>query len=61
MSSTLKRRRGITTVQVALLLALITMAIVGALKTMGTNAKTSLTTTAGNIADPSTLPARFGS
>jgi Flp pilus assembly pilin Flp len=56
-----KPRRGVSTVQVALLLALITMAIVGAVKTMGTNAKTSLNTTATNVADPSSLPARFGS
>lgn len=54
-------RRGVTTVQVAVMLAVITLAIISAVKTLGTNAKTSLTSTAGNVADPSTLPSRFGS
>jgi Flp pilus assembly pilin Flp len=61
MRANCKSRRGATVVQVAVLLAIITLAIVSVVKTLGTNAKTSITSTAGNVADPSTLPARFGS
>ena len=55
------KRQGITTVQICVLLALIVLVAVSALKNLGTNAKTSLNSTAGNVANPSTLPARFGS
>ena len=61
MNATQRIRRGVTTVQVCVMLAVITLAIISAVKTLGTNAKTSLTTTAGNVANPSTLPSRFGS
>jgi Flp pilus assembly pilin Flp len=55
------RRRGISTAQAAVLLAVITLTIVAALRTLGTNARTNINTTAGNVANPATLPARFGS
>ena len=61
MNAMQRIRRGVTTVQVCVMLAIITLGIISAVKTLGTNAKTSLTTTAGNVANPSTLPSRFGS
>lgn len=61
MNIQMQTRRGVTTVQVAVMLVVITLAIVSGVKTLGTNAKTSLTTTSGNVANPSTLPSRFGS
>ncbi len=56
-----RQRRGITTVQTVVLLAVITLAVVSAVKTLGTNAKTKLTTTASDVANPANLPSRFGS
>jgi hypothetical protein len=47
--------------QTAVLLAVLSLVVVAALKTLGTNARTNLNTTAGNVANPSTLPSRFGS
>ena len=61
MNAMERTRRGVTTAQVCILLAVISLVIVSAVKSLGTNAKTSLTTTAGNVANPSTLPSRFGS
>jgi Flp pilus assembly pilin Flp len=55
------RRRGISAAQTAVLLAVLALVIVAALRTLGTNARTNLNTTAGNIANPATLPSRFGS
>ena len=56
-----KNRRGVTTAQYAVMAVVITLVIVSAVRTLGTNARTNMTTTAGNVANPATLPARFGS
>jgi hypothetical protein len=42
-------------------LAVLTLVIVAALRTMGTSARTNLNTSAGNVANPASLPSRFGS
>jgi Flp pilus assembly pilin Flp len=54
-------RRGVTAVQWAVVAALTVLVVIVAVRNIGTNATTSLNSTAGNVADPSTLPARFGS
>jgi len=56
-----KNRRGATTVQYCVMAAVITLVIVSAVRTLGTGTRTNMTTTAGNVANPATLPARFGS
>lgn len=55
------KRRGITTAQMAVMLALITLAIVAAVRTLGTNARTRMNSTATGIGTPSQLPNQFGS
>jgi Flp pilus assembly pilin Flp len=57
----LARRRGVTTAQWVVVAAVITLAIVAAVRNVGLNSSSSLNTTSGNIGNPSTLPARFGS
>jgi Tfp pilus assembly protein PilX len=56
-----ERRRGVSAVQAAVVLAVLTLVIVAALRTMGTSARTNLNTSAGNVANPASLPSRFGS
>jgi Flp pilus assembly pilin Flp len=57
----LRNRRGATVVQWAVIAAIVVIGIIAAVRSIGTNTGTHMTTTAGNVADPSTLPARFGS
>ena len=54
-------RRAVTVVQYVLLASLITVAVLSAVRSLGNNAKTNITTTAGNVANPASLPSRFGS
>ena len=56
-----KSRRGVTTTQWCVLAAMITLLTIAAVRSLGTNASTGLNSTAGNIANPATLPSRFGS
>jgi Flp pilus assembly pilin Flp len=56
-----RNRRGVTNVQWALLAAVISVAVIAAVRSVGTNVRTNLNSTAGNVANPSTLPGRFGS
>jgi hypothetical protein len=56
-----QRRRGVSGAQAAVMLAVLTLVVVAALRTMGTSARTNLNTTAGNVANPASLPSRFGS
>lgn len=55
------RRRGMTTVQIAVMLAVITLGIFASVKSLGTAASTKLNNTAGDVANPANLPSRFGS
>ena len=56
-----RARRGVTTVQYVVMLAVITLGVIAAVRNLGTGARTNLNTTAGNVANPATLPSRFGS
>ena len=56
-----QRRRGVSGAQAAVLLAVLTLVVVAALRTMGTSARTNLNTTSDNVANPASLPSRFGS
>ena len=56
-----RARRGVTTVQYVVMLAVITLGVISAVRTLGSRASTGLNSTAGNVANPSTLPSRFGS
>ncbi len=53
-------RRGATAVQVAVLLALVTMAAVAGISQLGTASNTKLNQTATDVATPSSLVSRFG-
>lgn len=55
------RRQGVTAVQWAVVAAIITIGVIAGVRAIGTNTTTHMTTTAGNVANPATLPARFGS
>jgi hypothetical protein len=55
------RRRGMSGTQAAVLLALITVAVLIAVRSLGSNTSTDLNRSAGNVANPASLPARFGS
>lgn len=55
------RRRGATIVQWAVVAAVIAVGVIAGVRSIGTNTKTRMTTTAGNVANPASLPARFGS
>lgn len=55
------RRRGMTTVQLAVMIAVITLGVFASVRSMGTAARTKLNNTAGDVANPANLPARFGS
>ena len=52
-------RRGITTVQMCVMLAVITLAIVGTVRVLGTNSKDKLNQTASDLATPKNLTTRF--
>ena len=52
-------RRGITATQSAVILGFIALVIIGSLATLGETVDDDLGDSAGNIADPSTLPGRF--
>ena len=54
-------RRGVSAVQIAVVLVLISVALFVSFRLTGTNTSANLNTTAGNIANPASLPARFGS
>lgn len=54
-------RRGLTTVQLCVMLAVITLGVIAAVKSLGSNSSSKLTTTASDIANPANLPSRFGS
>ena len=55
------RRRGTTTVQWAVMAALIVLAVVATISLMGSRTSTKLNQTATDIASPSSLTTRFGS
>ena len=54
-----KQRRGITGVQLSLMLGLITLVILSTVASLGTNASTEMMDTATRVGDPSLLPGRF--
>ena len=54
-------RRGVTVVQWAVMASIIVIGIVAAVRNIGTNTRTHMTTTAGNVGNPASLPGRFGS
>ena len=56
-----RARRGVTTVQYVVMLAVICLGVIAAVRSLGTGARTNLNSTAGNVANPATLPSRFGS
>ena len=56
-----RTRRGVTTVQYVVMLAVITLGVIVAVRNLGTGARTRLNTTAGDVANPANLPSRFGS
>lgn len=60
-NKTNRRRRGLTTVQMCVMLAVITLGVIATVKTLGNNSKTKLTTMGSDIANPANLPSRFGS
>ncbi len=62
MASSKKRRarKGLGTTEWVLIAAVITLAIVGTVTTMGTRVNAELGTTAGDVADPAALTQRFG-
>jgi len=49
------RRRGVTAAQTAVLLALIAVAVVASVRSLGTSASTKLGTTATGIGNPASL------
>ncbi|NIL97493.1 MAG: hypothetical protein GTO76_07465 [Planctomycetales bacterium] len=53
------RRRGISSVQVAVVLAVIVVAVIATVNSLGSRASSEMLDTAGRVGDPSTLPARF--
>ena len=54
------KRRGVTAVQTTLVIGAITLVAFATILSMGTGVSDDLGTTAGNVADPSTLLSRFG-
>lgn len=61
MRSCFARRRGITAVQWCVLAALITLAIVATVTTVGSRTSTKLNESATDLANPKNLTTRFGS
>lgn len=55
------RRRGSTTVQWAVMAALIILAVVATVSLMGTRTSTKLNQTATDVGNPNSLTTRFGS
>jgi hypothetical protein len=53
------RRKGVSGMQVCFVLGVTTMVVLGSISTLGTFTSTEMMDTAGRIADPSTLPAKF--
>ena len=54
-------RRGVTVVQWAVMAAVIVIGVIVAVRNIGINTRTHMNTTAGNVGNPASLPARFGS
>lgn len=54
-------RRGVTTTQVAVVLALITLAIVATVSVLGNNTRNRMTQISTDVGNPSSLTTRFGS
>lgn len=54
-------RRGISSVQAALILGLLTLAVFATVRLMGQSTSANLDRTATNVADPTTLVDRWGS
>jgi hypothetical protein len=61
LSAGYRNRRGVTAVQWAVVASVILIGVIVAVRAIGTGARTNLNSTAGNLANPSTLPSRFGS
>jgi uncharacterized membrane protein len=55
----LKRRRGVSTVQVAVVMVVVTLVVIATVNSLGSRTSSEMQDTAGRIGDPSTLPARF--
>jgi len=61
MHRSFARRRGISTVQWCVMAALITLAVIAGVTTVGTRNSTKLNQTATDLANPKNLTTRFGS
>ena len=54
-------RRGVTVVQWCVVAAMILLVSIALIRSLGNSTSTNLNSTAGNVANPATLPSRFGS
>ena len=54
-------RKGVTTVQWCVVVAIITLGAIAAVRTLGTGSSTRINTMASDVANPANLPSRFGS
>lgn len=56
-----QRRRGVTTVQMCVMLALIALVVIAGVSLLGTRTNNKLNETATDMANPKSLTGRFGS